>query len=497
MIYGVSTIVPRLLQSVLAPFYARFLPDALANNGVLNYVYSFIPFLTVIFTYGMETAFFRFSELEQDKNKVYSTSFISVLSTTAILAPLLIIFSTPVAGFANLQQEPEFIMIIAGILTMDTLSAIPFASLRQQNRPIKYSALKIINTVVTVLLTIFFYGFCPVLIRHGVHFAQEIYDPSKGIFYVLISNLTASTLIFLLLLPELGKVKFRFDPVLWKKMMAYTLPLLIVGLAGVINDTFDKVLLRFFLPLKDPVAIEQQIGIYGNCYKLVLLINLFRQAFQYAADPFFFQHATKEDARQTYARVMKYFVIIMCVGFLSVVLFIDAWKYWIGSSATPRFWEGLKIVPIVLIGYMCLGVNYNLAIWYKLTNRTRIGAFISVTGAALTLIINIVFIPVYGYMASAWATLISYATIMVLSYLFGRKYYPIPYNVKRLLLYFAVAFVIYLCFNWLRNHLASIPVHYLLGVAGMALYGLFIYYMDKKDVLTVLAMIKPGKKPLV
>ncbi len=475
--------LPRFLQSLMTPFYVRYLPDTLAQNGIMNYIYSFIPFLTVIFTYGMETAFFRFSESELDKNKVYSTSFISIFSTTIILAPLLILFNAPIADFARLQQHPEFIMLIAGILAMDTLSAIPFASLRQQNRPVKYATLKIINTIISIFFNVFFYGICPWLIKHGYHFAQSLYDPAGGVKYVLISNLIASTIIFLLLIPELSGMKLKFDVSLWKRMMIYTLPLLLVGLSGVINDTFDKVLLRYYLPLSDPRAIEQQIGIYGNCYKLVLLINLFRQAFQYAADPFFFQHSSKENAKETYARVMKYFVIIMCVAFLSVVLFIDIWKYYIGSAAHPQFWQGLKIVPIVLIGYMCLGVNYNLAIWYKLTNKTRIGAYVSIAGAALTLIINIIFIPKYGYMASAWATLISYATIMILSYWIGQKYYPIQYDVKRLLAYFGVAFIIFLAFRYVRPHIALMPLRYLAGVAGMMIYGLFIYRMEKKELI--------------
>jgi O-antigen/teichoic acid export membrane protein len=434
-IYGISTIVGRLLNYLLVPLYTRiFLP---AEYGVVTELYAYAGFFTVLFTYGMETAFFRFSEKQKNSEKVYATAFLSVLFTTIILSGILAVFTPAWSALLRYESNPEYITWFALILGLDALTAIPFANLRQHNKALAFASLKLVNIGVNIGLNIFFLIVCPKLADSN-SFIQSIYNHEIGVGYVFISNLAASAVTLLLLLPNILKKHFSFDIQLWKEMIIYALPLLVVGFAGITDEMLGRALLKWLLP-NDEAENLRLLGIYGANYKLAVLIALFTQAYRFAAEPLFFSESSKENSKTLYAQMMKFFVLVQCVFFLVITLYMDLFKHFIGE----KYLEGLHVVPILLLANIALGVYYNLSIWYKLTDKTYLGAYISVFGAALTVVLNIMLIPLFGYFGSACATLACYVSMVVVSLWLGQKHFPIDYGWRKLLLYFSGAIIIY------------------------------------------------------
>ena len=464
--YGVSTILGRLLNYLLVPLYTRVFHTG--EYGVVTEIYAYISFLNIIFTYGLETAYFRFFQSEKENPNVYSTTLISILTSSLLLALFIIFFSSGIAERLNSSEHsnsilPQYLWWFAGILACDAITAIPFAKLRQENKAKRFAFLKILNIIINVALNLFFLVLCPKLLNGSSHdFISSVYNPSIGIGYVFISNMVASFVTLVLLSPEIFSIRFVFDFKLWKNIIIYALPLMVAGFAGMINETFDRILLPRLVADKS-TALAQN-GIYGACYKLSILMTLFIQTFRYAAEPFFFSHASKENAKEVYAKVMHYFVLTCAFIFLAIMMYIDVVKYFVG----PEFRDGIKVVPVLLMANLCLGVYYNLSIWYKLTGQTKWGAWIAITGAIITLLLNFWLIPVIGYMGAAWTTLICYASMMVISYVGGQKYYYIHYNVKSFAVYVFSVLFLYAVSEYTRQH-SGLSDHWMLAINSLIL----------------------------
>jgi O-antigen/teichoic acid export membrane protein len=436
MWYGVSSIAARFLSYLLTPYLTGTLKAS--AYGEMNLVYSLIPFLNILFTYGLETAYFRYVQKKGNEPEVYNTITVSLIISTISFTVLMLLFRGAFASIISLKQHPEYITLSAFIIAFDALSAIAFARLRQQGRPIKYAMVRIVGILVNIGLTVFFLSVCPAIIKKEPNgFLSVVYDEKFGVGYIFVANLVQAIVTFLLLSKEFFNFRWQFNKALWKEIMIYSLPLLVAGFGGMINETFDRIMLGWWSTAKDP---KVQIGIYSGCYKLAILISLFIQAFRLGAEPFFFKQAEGENAQKVYARVMKFFVLTICVMFLVVALFLDIWKYFLSK---PIYWTGLRVVPILLVANMFLGIYYNLSIWYKVTHKTMAGAWITLIGAAITLLINYLFIPKYGYMACAWATFCCYGSMMIISFTWGQKAYRIPYAWKKLLAYMVIVVILY------------------------------------------------------
>ena len=438
-IYGLSTIVGRLLNYFLVPIYTRvFLPQ---EYGVVSVMYAFVTFAYVVYTYGMETAFFRHYHMEEDKEKVYDTSLISIITSSIILAGTMILFSDQIAGLIKYPGKGIYVTWFALILGLDAIVAIPFNKLRAEHKAKRFASVKFLNIIFNIIFNLFFLILCPMIMKGHNETLQSlinpIYSKEVGVGYIFISNLISSFLTLIILTPELLKLKLKFDTNLWKRMIVYAFPLLIGGFAGMINETIDRLLLKYLIP--DKAIAEQQVGIYSACYKVSILMTLFIMTFRQAAEPFFFAEAKSENAKKIYADVMKFFIIACSIIFLGVMMNMEIVKYYVGE----KYRSGLKVVPILLIANLCLGVFFNLSIWYKLSGHTKFGAYLAIYGATVTLILNFWWIPIIGYMGAAWATLICYASMMILSYFIGQKFYPVDYNLKMILVYFGIALGIY------------------------------------------------------
>lgn len=447
-VYGLSNILGRLLNYLLVPLYTRvFIPS---EYGIVAELYAYVALFYVVLTYGMETAFFRYSRSEKDMMTVYRTSALSLLITSSLFILLLTLFSGPLSSALGYSNHPEYITWFSIIIGVDAFIAIPFARLRQENKAFRFAYIKLVNIGINICLNLIFIVLFPYLLKHShsdlvLSIVDYCHNPSIGVGYIFIANLIASLVTLLFLLPELRGIFGKFDKVLWKQMIFYALPLLVMGLSGSINESFDRILLKHLLP--DQSTAMAQLGIYGACYKISILMTIFIQTFRFAAEPFFFGESGKEDARRTYATVMNYFVLVCLIIFLVTTLYIDTIRLFVGKA----YYSGLNVVPVLLIANLFLGVFYNLSIWYKLTNKTIYGAYISIIGAAVTLITNIVFIPLIGYMGAAWSHFLCYGTIMVLSFIYGQKYYPVPYNFKKLITYFVIALGIFILNKLISN----------------------------------------------
>lgn len=437
-IYGIPTIVGRLLTQFLTPLYTYIYTTG--EYGVVTSMYAYVSFLLVLLTYGMETALFKFSQSQQDKEKVYSTSLISVFSSSVLFIALAGLYASPVANAIRLHGHSEYIVWFALILGADAVANITFAKLREQNRPLRFSFIKSTNIAIFIFLNVFFIWFCGRVYQHPgsslFPLVQKIYNPETGVGYIFISNLIASTITLLLLLPDMLRMQFKFDTLLWKRMMIYAIPLLIAGMAGMVNETMDRILLTYLLPENEAMS---QTGIYGACYKIAIIMTVFIQTFRFAAEPFFFSHAKEKDAKKTYADIMKYFVIICSLIFLGTMMNLSWIQYFIGKP----FRVGLAVVPVLLLANLCLGVFINQSFWYKLTGQTRYGAYLAIFGAVITLVLNFYLIPRIGYMGSAWATLVCYAAMMIASYFLGQKHYPVNYDLKRFFGYVTLSLILY------------------------------------------------------
>lgn len=423
LIYGLATVLPRLMNFVLVPLHTDKLETSSYSDNTLFYVYA--AFFNVLLTYGMETAFFRFFSKSEEKQKVFSTAFISLIVTTVLFLLVVIVFNEQLAALVNLNQT--YFNLLIGVLVLDTLVVIPFAYLRATGRPIKFTVIKLSNITIFVLLNFLFLWAIP---KYGIDFPS--YDRTDLVKYIFIANLAASVVTLLLLSPYFFKTKLLFSKTIFKQLISYGWPIMVAGLAYVINENFDKWLL--------PDMLGKDInGAYSGCYKIAVFMTIFIQAFRLGAEPFFFNHAKEKNAKRTYADIMKYFVIFGSLMLVFILAYLDLFKAFIVRDES--YWIAIDIVPIVLLANLCLGIYFNLAIWYKLTDKTRYGMYLSIVGAIITIAFNIIMIPKIGFIASAWATLAAYGAMMILSYILGQKHYSVPYNVKRIVSYLVLAIV--------------------------------------------------------
>ena len=479
-IYGVSSIVGRFLNWWLVPYYTDlFLPE---EYGVVANLYAYVAFLLVILTYGMETGYFRFASRGQDPEKVYSTSQVSLLFTSVLFLFLAVIFRDNIAVLIGYPDFPEYIWLLAAIVSIDAFTSIPFARLRLDNRPIKFALIKMVNIGLNIGFNLFFLSLCPWILRNHPDFPlKDIYSPEIGVGYVFIANLLASLSTLVLLYKEIFRMRFSIDKALLKTMLNYSFPILVIGVAGMINQNIDKILIPFLVPENQNPMF--QVGIYGANYKLAVLMNMFIQAFRYAFEPFFFSRSSGEDSQdpQLYATIMKYFLIFGMLIFLGMTLYIDLIKV---VAIDARYHEGLKIVPIILIANLFFGIFFSLSIWFKLKDMTRYGSYIALIGAAITLILNIILIPRMGYMGSAIAVLVCFTVMMVITYLWGQKYYHIPYDLKRLSIYFFTGLVLYFI-SLLFNDL-TLLVKLLLNTLLFSSYLLILFRLEKHEIFQIL-----------
>lgn len=437
-IYGVSSIVGRFLNWCLVPMYTYMFPTE--QYGIVTNIYAYVALVLIILLYGMETGFFRFANHERWKNpmQVYSTTLISVGTSSLMFVVLACLFSSDIAGALNCGEHPSYIWMMAVAVGIDAFSSLPFSYLRYKKRPVRFATLKFANIGLNIGLNLFFLVLCPWIWKQAPDLISWFYDPGFGIGYIFLANMISSMVVMMLLLPEL-RVSYTFNFQLWREMLRYSYPLLILGVAGIMNQTIDKILLPFLID--DPVEASQQLGIYGANYKIAIVMVMFIQAFRFAYEPFIFDKNKEAggDKRQAYSDAMKFFVIFGLFIFLGVMFFLDLLKYFI----SPRYFEGLQVVPIVMAAEFFFGIFFNLSLWYKLTDRTIWGTWFSLGGLAITLIINVVFVPQYGYVACAWGALCCYGAMMVASYLIGQKKYPINYHLPRLMLYILSAGALY------------------------------------------------------
>jgi O-antigen/teichoic acid export membrane protein len=475
--YGASSIFARFLYYLLTPYLtAKFAGGT--GYGEMSLVYSLIPFLNVVVLFGFETAYFRFIQRKDAEKDIYDTLLGSLLISTFLLTLLLLVFRQPIANFIGVEKRPEYITISACIIACDALSALPFARLRHEGKPRKFAAIRVAGILLNMFFAYFFLSICPNLVKqHPNSSLLLFYNPHFGVGYVLIANLIQSAFQVLALSRQLLQFRFKLNFPLWKEVMIYALPLTIAGFGGMINETFDRIMLFRRLPLTHDQA-EYQVGIYGACYKLSLLITLFVQAFRMGAEPFFFKQSIEESAQRTYARVMKFFVITVCLMFLFVALYLNVWK---GFIRDPTMYVGLKVVPILLFANMFLGIYYNLSIWYRLTKNTRAGAYSTLIGAGITLIINYIFIPSSSYMASAWATFLCYGSMMVISFIWGQKVYRVPYAWKKLTAYMVIVALIYFFHHFVTGLWHNRVFNLGLATALLGGYTLFILRVERKE----------------
>jgi len=485
--YGLSSIAARFISYLLVPYLTyKFTESA---YGEMSIVYSFIPFLNVIVTHGMETAYFKFGSKENEE-KIYHTSSFSMMMVTAVVLMVLVKFSAPIAQLLQITAHPEYITLIAWVVGLDALATIPFSRLRLESKPKKFAFIKIGGILLNIFATYYFISMLPPYLQtHPNSILSSWYKPDWAVGYVLLAGIVQNVFVLLLLKKEIGALRFSFDFDLWKQMMLYSLPLILVGFGGMINETFDRIMLGWWAPGGSPEANKAIVGIYSACYKLSILITISVQAFRMGAEPFFFKQAQMDNAPKTYARVMKFFVITLCIMFLMVVLYLDIWKEFIRN---PAMYVGLNVVPILLMANMFLGVYYNLSIWYKLSNKTMAGAWITILGAVITLTINFFAIPYFSYMASAWATFFCYGTMMYVSFKWGQKVYPIPYATKKLIAYFVITvllYFIYLAIEWVTKN-STIR----LSIATFELIA-FIAFVARIEIKELKSLLQKKEQP--
>ncbi len=482
-VYGLSSILGRVLNYLLVPIYTRVF--ATGEYGIVSELYAWAGFLMVFFIMRMETAFFRFGTNEENRKASFSTAWWSVLAGSLVLSLSIVGFSSQIgAWFEYRPDQYSYIAMFGLILAFDTLAEIPLAKLRLEHKAIRFATVRLVGIGLNVALNLFFLLLCPWLLRQGIAtgLVESIYRPSFGVGYVFLSNLIASAAVLLLLLPELKFVEWRFDKALWRTMFAYSAPLVLASLAGIANEMLDRVLLRHLLPGTMEENLSQ-VGIYSACYKLAMLMSLFTQAFRYAAEPFFFANANHRDARYLYGQVAKYFTIAGAMAFLVIMLYLDVVKQFIDEP----YWEGLGVVPILLLANLFLGLYYNVSIWYKLTDHTMLGGWIAVGGAIITVSLNVYWIPKTGYIGSAWATLICYASMTAASWWWGRRYYPVQYNWARMLGYVLLALAVYSGTEYLIKNLEmSTAPAFALRTSALLAWLAIVWSMERKELFVLL-----------
>ncbi len=457
--YGVPTIASRFLgylMNMALPFFVA-MPEKTAD---LVQVYTIIPFLNVLYAYGLETAYFRFSQTH-DKQKLYNTLSLSLLFSSIFFTVVLLLCQNTLVNAADLNAHPDYLLWMIAIIAVDNLNTLPFAKLRQENRPRRYAFARVAGIVLNVCVVIFFLGVIPKILESDPgHFLAKIYNKEFGLGYYLLGNLCGSLFTLVVLSKEIRQIKINFDFTLWKEVMRYSAPLIIVGLGGMVNDVLSRLIYRHVVDLPQNEA-DHELGIFANIFRIALLVTIMIQAFRMAAEPFFFNKSGDENAQKTYARVMKFFVIACCFMFLFIGLFLDVFRWIFTTFANPAWTEGMEVVPLLALGNIFLGIYYNLSIWYKLTNKNMYGAAITIGGAVITIVLNIVLIPKLHYAGAALATFCCYLFMMICSYLLGQKYYRVPYAVKKLLAYLTLSVLLYFV------HLAGVYL-----VAGSMLFSI-------------------------
>ena len=460
-IYGLSSIIGKFLNWLLVPLYTYVLAQQ-SDYGIVTNLYAWTALLLVILTYGMETGFFRFANKEgEDPAAVYTTALASLFTTSLLFALLCVVFRMPIAAAMGYTGHEEFIALLAVVVAMDAFASIPFAYLRYKKRPVRFAALKLLFVVLNIVLNIFFLVVCPKLQHWGI--IASWYDPGYGVGYVFVANIIATGIQTLCLLPDIVAEKFSFSMPLLRRMLRYSLPLLVLGVCGIMNQTLDRILFPFFYQGDDA---QTQLGIYGACFKVAMVMMMFTQAFRYAYEPFVFAKHKDRQSVEAYADAMKYYIIFSYLIMLGMVFYLDLLKFIIA----PAYWQGLIIVPIVLWTYIFQGIYFNLSFWYKLTDRTSYGAWFSLIGVVITFVLQAVFVPRIGYIASAASSTVCYFVIMLLSYFIGQKYLAIPYDLKRIGGYTVLTLCLSGIYYAVRSMTEGIAVPMIAGTLLLAVY---------------------------
>ncbi|MNJ88885.1 Polysaccharide biosynthesis protein [compost metagenome] len=472
-VYGLSSILGRTLNYLLVPLYTWFFKEP-SDYGVVSQLYAFVAFLMVLLTFGMETTYFRFIQDSEDRQRIFRNSFLTVILLNIVFFFGMFFFNRGIADLLLFSDHPEYIILMCAIVVIDAISSLPLAKLRAEEKAKEFAVIQFSSIGVNILLNFIL-----------LFFFFDAEEPSKGVIYILVANLLSSLVKPVMLRKDFSQISLKIDPVLLKQMLVYAIPIVIAGFAGIINETIDRIMLKQML--YDPAngftakMADAEIGIYSACYKLAMLVTILLQAYRYAAEPFFFNQMKNQDRNKLYVKLMNYFVAMVCVVFLGVSLNLDIFKYFISTKA---YWEGLHVVPVLLLANVFLGIYFNQSIWYKLTNQTKYGAYISIMGAFLTIGINYLFIPKYGFVASAWATLIVYAFQMTVSYFWGQKHFPIKYNLRKFFLYLGMSILIYYVSTkipygdhgiikfFLNNAMILLFIYIVLSVEGIKLSAL-------------------------
>lgn len=483
-VYGIPTIVGRFLNYFLVPLYTYNI--ATQDYGVVSELYAYVAFLMIILTYGMETAFFRFSQ-DYDKSKVYNTALFSLMISTTLFLIITFLSLSPICSVMQYTNHQLYIALFLIILALDALRAIPYALLRRENMAKRFALIKTIDIFSNILFNLFFIALCPILYNKDLYIVTSWFNPNDLVLYIFISNCLASFISFILLIPQFSQFRFNIDFKVLKRMLVYGFPVMIGGLAGMVNETFDRIALKHLVSIPDNITDASQIaeykmsqiGIYGACYKLSIVISLFIQAFKFAAEPFFFSKMKQQDAKKSYSEVMTAFVIFLCFIFLIVMGYIDLFQYFMGKD----YRIGIGVVPILLMANIFLGIYYNLSIWYKVSDKTKYGAYIALIGAVITLIGNYLLVPILGYKGAAWTTLICYFSISLLCYLIGQKFYPVAYKVKRIVFYILFSLGLYVVMYYLQNNIQSMILRLSVNTALIIVYIILCYVLDFKKII--------------
>lgn len=461
-IYGMSSILGRFLNYLLVPLYTSNISAASGGYGIITNLYAYTALLLVILTYGMETTFFRYAnKTNEDPQKVYSSTLIMVGFTSLLFIVLVSIFLQPLSGVMGYSDHSSYVWVMAATVSIDAFQCIPFAYLRYKKRPIKFAALKLLFIALNIALNLLYFVVLPDLYKSYPEVIQHVYSPETGVGYAFYINLVCTASITFFFYKELTGFKYTFDKELAKRMLSYSWPILILGIAGILNQTADFILFPY---LYKGSQAHQQLGIYGAASKIAMIMAMITQAFRYAYEPFVFGKGNDKDNRETYAIAMKYFIIFTLLAFLAVMGYINILRHIIGRD----YWEGLKVVPIVMAGMIMMGVYFNLSFWYKLIDKTIWGAYFSGIGCFVLILINVIFVPQYGYMACAWAGLIGYATAMTLSYFVGQKKYPINYPLKSIGIYVLMTVFFFIAITYSNQHLPKI---YALAVNTLIIFA--------------------------
>ena len=454
-IYGVSSIVGRFLNYLLVPVYTIALPASSGGYGVVTNIYAWVALILVLLTCGMETGFFRFANKGQDDPmRVYSTTLLSVSIGSLVFVALGLLFLEPIAGWLEYGEHPWYIGMMMIVVAMDAIQSIPFAYLRYKKRPIKFAALKLLFIFLNIALNLFYY-----VILEG-----------NDVGYAFLFNLVCTSVVMVCMIPELRGFTYVLDKELLKRMLRYSLPLVILGVAGILNQVADKIIFPFVYPNEAEATV--QLGIYGAASKIAMIMAMFTQAFRFAYEPFVFGKSKEKDSREMYAQAMKFFIIFTLLAFLAVMFYLDILRHVIGRD----YWDGLRVVPIVMAAEIFMGIYFNLSFWYKLIDETRWGAYFSLTGCTILILMNVFLIPKYGYIACAWAGFTGYGVAMLLSYFVGQKKYPIQYDLKAIGMYVLLAAVLYVAAEY-------VPIDniYLRMAYRTILLLLFVAYVVKRD----------------